>query len=96
MNSADEFFTYQLPADRIAQRPCVRGGSRLLAAACGNSQCRLRDLHFRDLPEILRAGDLLASWLAHDLIHIRQITRLHYRWLERLAAPYQLGYAGPF
>ena len=44
----------------------------------------------------LRAGDLLASWLAHDLIHIRQITRLHYRWLERQAAPYKLGYAGPF
>ena len=43
----------------------------------------------------LRAGDLLASWLAHDLIHIRQITRLHHRWLER-AAPYRLDYAGPF
>jgi hypothetical protein len=50
---------------------------------------------------VLRAGDLLASWLAHDLIHIRQITRLHYRWLERGAASagapaYRLDYAGPF
>ena len=44
----------------------------------------------------LRAGDLLASWLAHDLIHIRQITRLHYGWLERQAAPYRTAYAGPF
>jgi hypothetical protein len=44
----------------------------------------------------LKAGDLLASWLAHDLIHIRQITRLHYRWLERQVAPYTLAYAGPF
>jgi hypothetical protein len=51
-----------------------------------------------DHPQVgrLRAGDLLAAWLAHDLIHIRQITRLHYRWLERQAAPYKLGYAGPF
>ena len=44
----------------------------------------------------IRAGDLLASWLAHDLIHIRQITRLHYGWLERQAAPYQTAYAGKF
>lgn len=49
----------------------------------------------------IRAGDLLVSWLAHDLIHIRQLTRLHYRWLERSAAlaqspPYRLDYAGPF
>jgi hypothetical protein len=51
-----------------------------------------------DHPQVgtLRAGDLLAAWLAHDLIHIRQITRLHYRWLEHQAAPYQLDYAGPF
>jgi hypothetical protein len=44
----------------------------------------------------LRAGDLLHAWLAHDLIHVRQLTRLHYRWLERSAAPYRLDYAGPF
>lgn len=44
----------------------------------------------------VRAGDLLASWLAHDLIHLRQITRLQYVWLERAAAPYRVDYAGPF
>jgi hypothetical protein len=48
----------------------------------------------------IRAGDLLASWVAHDLIHIRQLTRLHYRWLERVAGgatpPQRLDYAGPF
>ena len=42
------------------------------------------------------AGDLLASWLAHDLIHIRQITRLHHQWLGVQAAPYGTSYAGPF
>ena len=44
----------------------------------------------------LSAGDLLASWLAHDLIHVRQITRLRYGWLEREAAPWSPDYAGPF
>jgi hypothetical protein len=44
----------------------------------------------------IRAGDLLGAWLAHDLIHVRQLTRLHYRWLERGAAPYKLDYAGSF
>ena len=66
-------------------------------------QLREPDLSaFHAHPKIgpLRAGDLLASWLAHDLIHVRQLTRLHYRWLERAAArhapPYRLDYAGPF
>lgn len=44
----------------------------------------------------LRAGDLLASWLAHDLIHVRQITRLRFRWMEREVRPYGTGYAGTF
>jgi hypothetical protein len=42
----------------------------------------------------IRAGDLLASWVAHDLLHIRQLTRLHYGWLERTLAPYDVSYAG--
>jgi uncharacterized damage-inducible protein DinB len=42
----------------------------------------------------IRAGDLLAAWLAHDLIHIRQITRLHFEYLELRAAPYRVEYAG--
>lgn len=33
------------------------------------------------------AGDLLSSWVAHDLIHVRQINRLHRQWLEQKAAP---------
>ena len=70
----------------------------------GRSVAWLRGLGTADLerthhhPSIgpMRAGDLLASWLAHDLIHVRQITRLHYRWLEARAAPYRTEYAGPF
>ena len=43
----------------------------------------------------LRAGDLLASWCAHDMLHLRQIaTRLH-QLHGRDAAPFDAGYAGP-
>jgi len=42
----------------------------------------------------LSAGDLLASWTAHDLLHIRQITRLHLQYVQQLARPYSSEYAG--
>ena len=44
----------------------------------------------------ITAGDLLASWLAHDLIHVRQMNRLHYEYHAERSAPYRLGYAGPW
>jgi hypothetical protein len=43
----------------------------------------------------LRAGDLLAAWAAHDLMHLRQITNLRLAVLEQDAAPYSLRYAAP-
>ena len=42
----------------------------------------------------LRAGDLLAAWAGHDLIHARQLVRLHRQYLEAKARPFQLDYAG--
>ena len=45
---------------------------------------------------ILKAGDLLASWLAHDFLHIRQITRLHFQYAGFISKPYQTAYAGPW
>jgi hypothetical protein len=42
----------------------------------------------------LRAGDLLVSWAAHDLLHIRQINELHWLYLQANAAPYRVEYAG--
>lgn len=42
----------------------------------------------------LRAGDLLAAWLAHDLLHIRQLTRLHWEHHRRHSAPFEVAYAG--
>jgi S-adenosylmethionine:tRNA ribosyltransferase-isomerase len=51
-------FHYELPPELIAQAPLpARSGSRLLVLDGATGQ--LRDLHFTDLPSLLRAGDLL-------------------------------------
>lgn len=42
----------------------------------------------------LTAGDLLTSWVAHDLIHIRQMTRLHRRYLVNVVSEHSPDYAG--
>jgi hypothetical protein len=42
----------------------------------------------------LQAGDMLASWAAHDLLHLRQLVELHYAWMQRTIAPYSVEYAG--
>ncbi len=43
---------------------------------------------------ILTAGDLLASWLVHDLLHIRQLTELHYAYMAVAAPGRRVDYAG--
>jgi len=45
---------------------------------------------------ILTGGDLLASWLAHDFLHIRQLSRLHWQYVGAIADPYETTYAGPW
>lgn len=45
---------------------------------------------------LLTAGDLLASWLAHDFLHIRQLARLHWQYVGAIADPYQTTYGGPW
>lgn len=42
----------------------------------------------------LSAGDLLGSWAAHDLLHLRQLNELRYAYLTQAAAPYSVNYAG--
>lgn len=49
-------FDYELPPDRIAQHPAPRGESRLLVLDREGPE---RHRHVRDLPELLRPGDLL-------------------------------------
>lgn len=42
----------------------------------------------------MRAGDIFASWVAHDLLHTRQLVELHYAYTNTQVAPYQTAYAG--
>ncbi|HSK65748.1 MAG TPA: DinB family protein [Anaerolineales bacterium] len=40
------------------------------------------------------AGELLACWVAHDNLHIRQLVELRRHRIERLSQPHPLDYAG--
>jgi hypothetical protein len=42
----------------------------------------------------MAAGEMLASWVAHDLLHVRQIARIQYEHARAEAAPWSLDYAG--
>lgn len=44
--------------------------------------------------EPFAAGNLLAAWVAHDLLHLRQLVELHYAWTTAALAPYTVIYAG--
>lgn len=44
----------------------------------------------------ITAGDMLASWVAHDLLHLRQLVELQRAYVVRLAHPYKVDYAGPW
>ena len=40
------------------------------------------------------AGDIFAGWLAHDLLHMRQLLELHWAYLNQQCAPYSTMYGG--
>ena len=42
----------------------------------------------------MTAGDMFASWVAHDNLHARQLVELKRRLIEQKAKPYKIGYAG--
>ena len=42
----------------------------------------------------LRAGDIFASWIAHDNLAIRQLVELRRARLESITQPYSIAYAG--
>lgn len=42
----------------------------------------------------LRAGDMLAAWVAHDLLHMRQIVETHWALTQQATQPYTTRYAG--
>lgn len=43
---------------------------------------------------IMRAGDMFASWVAHDNLHIRQLIELRRARIQRIAKPFHIQYAG--
>ena len=43
---------------------------------------------------VMKAGDMLSSWVAHDHLHTRQLVELRRPRLVRLAEPYDVRYAG--
>jgi hypothetical protein len=42
----------------------------------------------------IRAGDIFAGWLAHDLVHLRQLLELHWKYTNQQCAPYSTAYGG--
>lgn len=42
----------------------------------------------------VKAGDMFACWVAHDNLHVRQLTELRRNWIERITQPYDIQYAG--
>jgi hypothetical protein len=42
----------------------------------------------------IRAGDLLAAWVAHDVLHMRQLAELKYAFMAQAMEPYTVKYAG--
>lgn len=42
----------------------------------------------------ITAGDMLAAWAAHDVLHMRQLVELHWAYVSHLATPKTTIYAG--
>jgi hypothetical protein len=42
----------------------------------------------------IKAGDVCAAWVAHDLLHMRQLVELHFAYVTRAVRPYGVDYAG--
>jgi hypothetical protein len=51
---------------------------------------------FYDHPAVgaITARDLLAPWIGHDMIHIRQLAKLHFQYLAALPDEPHVAYAG--
>jgi hypothetical protein len=87
-----------------ARRYNERDLAMSLAAFLSERQTSLAWL--RDLPETdwgvsyeapfgqIRAGDILVAWIAHDLLHTRQLVELRWAYLVQEVESYSVRYAG--
>jgi hypothetical protein len=44
--------------------------------------------------KFITAGDMLSAWVAHDLLHLRQLVELHWAYTVQVLQPYSTAYAG--
>jgi hypothetical protein len=42
----------------------------------------------------ITAGDIFASWVTHDLLHMRQLVELHWAYTVGQVTPFKVDYAG--
>ena len=42
----------------------------------------------------MRAGDMFTAWVAHDMLHLRQLAELLYLYHRETVKPYEVEYAG--
>jgi hypothetical protein len=96
-----------IPQDRIISIPNFWQGLELFFEEREDSLAWLAALDSPDWDRIsivklgsqgeefrITAGAVLASWVAHDFLHIRQINELHYTWFTAQSHPYSVTYAG--
>ena len=43
---------------------------------------------------VYHPGDMAAAWVAHDILHLRQLVELHWAWSQRAVVPFSGDYAG--
>ena len=75
-------------ADFLAER------ERSLVWLRGLGEVNLASAHHHPRFGSMAAGEMLAAWLAHDLLHIRQLNEIRYAWLAAMVKPYAVDYAG--
>lgn len=85
-------YNEQSPAEVLARFATLREQS--LAWLHGLGAPDWEAAHRHGILGSIRAGDLMASWVAHDALHLRQIARRLYELAGRDAAPYSTAYAG--
>jgi hypothetical protein len=42
----------------------------------------------------MTAGDMFGAWVAHDLLHFRQLVELFWAYTTHRLEPHEVGYAG--
>jgi hypothetical protein len=52
------------------------------------------NIRYRTKWRVMTAGDMFASWIAHDNLHIRQLVELRRKLIEQKTKPYKIPYAG--